>query len=95
MSNNNVSTLIEPGCLDDQPAEILRRQGARTLLAGAAEAEVADCLASTAVVGDRAPRQRHRFDAARIVAADCFVSLSRTPFGLRGAPFPLVSCRGT
>jgi hypothetical protein len=39
---------------------------------------------------DRVPRQLHRFDAARIVAADCFVSLSRTLFGLRGAP-----CRET
>jgi hypothetical protein len=42
-----------------------------------------------------APRQLHRFDAAGIVAADCFVSLLRMLFGLRGAPFPLVSCRGT
>jgi hypothetical protein len=43
--NDNVSKLIQPGCLSDQCDEILR-QGARTLLAQVAEAEVADFLAS-------------------------------------------------
>jgi hypothetical protein len=40
---DNVVKLIQPGTVDDQLAEILR-QGARTLLAQAVEAEVADFL---------------------------------------------------
>jgi hypothetical protein len=44
VSNDNVSKLIQRGCFDDQLTEILR-QGARTLLARAVEAEVADFLA--------------------------------------------------
>ena len=43
MSNDNVFKLIQPGTFDDQLTEILR-QGARTLLAQAVEAEVADFL---------------------------------------------------
>ena len=49
MSNDNVVKLIQPGCFDDQLTEILR-QGARTLLAQAVEAEVADFLAKHAVL---------------------------------------------
>jgi hypothetical protein len=79
------------------------KSAGRTHAAGSSrrEAEVAKFLAADLKSAEgraqaaRAPRQRHRFDAARIVAADCFVSLSRTLFGLRGAPFPLVSWRGT
>lgn len=44
MSNDNVTKLVQPGAFDDQLTEILRR-GARTLLAQAVEAEVADFLA--------------------------------------------------
>ncbi len=44
MSNDNVFKLIQPGAFDDQLTEILW-QGARTLLAQAVEAEVADFLA--------------------------------------------------
>ena len=44
MSNDNVFKLIQPGAFDDPLTEILR-QGARTLLAQAVEAEVADFLA--------------------------------------------------
>ena len=47
MSNDNVFKLIQPGAFDDQLTEILR-QGARTLLAQAVEAEVADFLAKHA-----------------------------------------------
>jgi putative transposase len=47
VSNDNVVELIQPGCFDDQLTEILR-QGARTLLAHAVEAEVADFLAKHA-----------------------------------------------
>ncbi len=47
MSNDNVSKLIQPGCFNAQLAEILR-EGARTLLAQAVEAEVADFLAQRA-----------------------------------------------
>jgi putative transposase len=43
VSNDNVFKLIQPGAFDDQLTEILR-QGARTLLAQAVEAEVADFL---------------------------------------------------
>lgn len=43
MSNDSVFKLIQPGSFDDQLTEILR-QGARTLLAQAVEAEVADFL---------------------------------------------------
>ena len=43
MSNDNVFKLIQPGAFDDPLTEILR-QGARTLLAQAVEAEVADFL---------------------------------------------------
>ena len=45
MSNDNVVKLIQPGAFDDQLTEILR-QGARSLLAQAVEAEVADFLAN-------------------------------------------------
>ena len=44
MLNDNVFKLIQPGAFDDPLTEILR-QGARTLLAKAVEAEVADFLA--------------------------------------------------
>jgi transposase-like protein len=44
VSNDNVFKLIQPGAFDDQLTEVLR-QGARTLLAQAVEAEVADFLA--------------------------------------------------
>ena len=47
MSNDNVFKLIQPGTFDDQLTEILR-QGARSLLAQAVEAEVADFLAKHA-----------------------------------------------
>ena len=41
MSNDNVVQLIQPGTLQDQLTEVLRR-GARDLLAQAVEAEVAE-----------------------------------------------------
>jgi hypothetical protein len=47
VSNDNVFKLSQPGCFDDPLTEILR-QGARTLLAQAVEAEVADFLAQHA-----------------------------------------------
>jgi hypothetical protein len=53
VSNDNVFKLIQPGAFDDQLTEILR-QGARTLLAQAVEAEVwgteraADVIATAA-----------------------------------------------
>jgi putative transposase len=47
VSNDNVFKLVQPGAFDDQLTEILR-QGARTLLAQAVEAEVADFLAKHA-----------------------------------------------
>jgi hypothetical protein len=47
VSNDNVFKLIQPGCFDDQLTGILR-QGARTVLAQAVEAEVADFLAQHA-----------------------------------------------
>ena len=43
MPKDNVIKLIQPGFFDDQLTEILRN-GARALLAGAVEAEVADFL---------------------------------------------------
>jgi len=47
VSNDKVVKLIQPGAFDDQLTEILR-QGARSLLAQAVEAEVADFLANHA-----------------------------------------------
>ena len=57
MSNDNVFKLIQPGTFDDQLTEILR-QGARTLLAQAVEAEVADFLAKHADLKTEDGRQR-------------------------------------
>ena len=57
MSNDNVFKLIQPGVFDDQLTEILR-QGARTLLAQAVEAEVADFLAKHADLKTEDGRQR-------------------------------------
>jgi putative transposase len=57
VSNDNVFKLIQPGALDDQLTEILR-QGARTLLAQAVEAEVADFLATHADLKTEDGRQR-------------------------------------
>ena len=57
MSNDNVSKLIQPGAFDDQLTEILR-QGARTLLAQAVEAELADFLAQDAGLKTEDGRQR-------------------------------------
>jgi putative transposase len=57
VSNDNVVKLIQPGCFDDQLTEILR-QGARTLLAQAVEAEVAGFLAKHAGLKTEDGRQR-------------------------------------
>ena len=57
MSNDNVFKLIQPGAFDDQLTEILR-QGARTLLAQAVDAEVADFLAKHADLKTEDGRQR-------------------------------------
>ena len=57
MSNDNVHELIQPGSFDDQLTEILR-QGARTLLAQAVAAEVADFLAKHAELRTGDGRQR-------------------------------------
>ena len=57
MSNDSVFKLIQPGAFDDQLTEILR-QGARTLLAQAVEAEVADFLAKHADLKTEDGRQR-------------------------------------
>ena len=57
MLNDNVFKLIQPGAFDDQLTEILR-QGARTLLAQAVEAEVADFLARHADLKTEDGRQR-------------------------------------
>lgn len=57
MSNDNVFKLIQPGALDDQLTEILR-QGARTLLAQAVEAEVVGFLAKHASLKTEDGRQR-------------------------------------
>jgi putative transposase len=57
VSNDNVLKLIQPGAFDDQLTEILR-QGARTLLAQAVEAEVADFLAEHAGLRTEDGRQR-------------------------------------
>jgi putative transposase len=57
VSNDNVVKLIQPGAFDDQLTEILR-QGARTLLTQAVEAEVADFLAKHADLKIEDGRQR-------------------------------------
>src|SRR5262249_43907250 len=57
VSNDNVSKLIQPVAFDDQLTEILR-QGARTLLAQAVEAEVVDFLARHADLKTEDGRQR-------------------------------------
>ena len=57
MSKNNVFELIQPGAFDDQLTEILR-QGARSLLAQAVEAEVADFLGKHADLKTEDGRQR-------------------------------------
>ena len=57
MSNDNVFKLIQPGAFEDQLTEILRH-GARTLLAQAVEAEVADFLAKHADLKTEDGRQR-------------------------------------
>ena len=50
MPNDNVTRLIQPGAFDDALTQVLR-DGARTLLAQAVEAEVADFLAKHAEIG--------------------------------------------
>ena len=57
MSNDNVVRLIQPGAFEDQLTEILR-SGARTLLAQAVEAEVAEFLAKHADLMTENGRQR-------------------------------------
>jgi hypothetical protein len=57
VSNDNVFKLIQPGAFDDQLTAILR-QGARTLLAQAVEAEVSDFLAEHAGLRTEDGRQR-------------------------------------
>jgi putative transposase len=57
LSNDNVVKLVQPGAFDDQLTEILR-QGARTLLAQAVKAEVADFLAKYADLKTEDGRQR-------------------------------------
>jgi hypothetical protein len=57
VSNDNVVRLIQPGAFDDQLTEILR-QGARSLLAQAVEAEVADFLAKHAELRTEDGRRR-------------------------------------
>jgi transposase-like protein len=57
VSNDSVFKLIQPGAFDDQLTEILR-QGARTLLAQAVEAEVADFLAKHTDLKTEDGRQR-------------------------------------
>jgi putative transposase len=57
VSNDNVFKLVQPGAFDDQLTEILR-QGARTLLAQAVEAEIADFLAKHAGLKTEDGRQR-------------------------------------
>jgi len=57
MSNDNVFKLIQPGTFDDQLTEILR-QGARSLMAQAVEAEVADFLAKHTDLKTEDGRQR-------------------------------------
>ena len=57
MSNDNVFKLIQPGAFDDRLTEVLR-QGARTLLAQAVEAEVADFLAKHVGLRTEDGRQR-------------------------------------
>jgi putative transposase len=57
VSNDNVVKLIQPGAFDDQLTEILR-QGARSLLAQAVEAEVADFLTKHGELRTEDGRQR-------------------------------------
>jgi putative transposase len=57
VSNDNVVKLILPGTVDDQLTKILR-QGARTLLAQAVEAEVADFLRKHSELRTEDGRQR-------------------------------------
>jgi putative transposase len=57
VSDDNVVKLIQPGAFDDQLTEILR-QGARSLLAQAVEAEVADFLAKHGELRTEDGRQR-------------------------------------
>jgi putative transposase len=57
VSNDTVLKLIQPGAFDDQLTEILR-QGARSLLAQAVEAEVADFLAKHTDLKTEDGRQR-------------------------------------
>jgi putative transposase len=57
VSNDNVSKPTQPGAFDDQLTEILR-QGARSLLAQAVEAEVADFLGKHAELRTEDGRQR-------------------------------------
>jgi putative transposase len=57
VSKDNVFELIQPGAFDDQLTEILR-QGARSLLAQAVEAEVADFLGKHADLKTEDGRQR-------------------------------------
>jgi putative transposase len=57
VSNDNVVKLIQPGAFDDQLTEILRQE-ARSLLAQAVEAEVADFLAKHGELRTEDGRQR-------------------------------------
>jgi putative transposase len=57
VSNDNAFKRNQPGAFDDQLTEILR-QGARTLLAQAVEAEVADFLAKHIGLRTEDGRQR-------------------------------------
>ena len=90
MSKDNVFKLIQPGTFDDQLTEILR-QGARSLLAQAVEAEVADFLAKHADLKtenghQRVVRHGHLPDRELALSdrphsfrrsASCSISLSR------------------
>ncbi len=49
MPNNTVTKLIQPGSFEDPLTQVLR-DGARTLLAQAVEAEVAELIVPQAVV---------------------------------------------
>ena len=57
MSNTNVTKLVQPGTFSDQLTDILR-DGARTLLAQAVKAEVADFVAGHANLKTDAGHQR-------------------------------------
>ena len=83
MPNDSVIKLIQPGTFDDQLTEVLRN-GARTLLTQAVEAEVSEFLAKHADL--KTPDGHRRIVRhGRLPEREVMTGIDRAPRG-RGSP---------